>query len=236
MLAPFQQPVLSVVWNLAVLRWGERMGPAWAEVAPREKWRPLRKTVGAILQHERGSHDRPLSSPFFLFPSPPPCSNLFLLAAVPVGTPHPRGTGCGGASHLSSPLSRPQIAAMRAASPTRSAIPGVGLTRRAAICWSACAWAMGRASGPASPWVCDGFVLPQLGWRAVSLLTWGVPGSIWGTNADPLFSLSRAVLRQHGRDILCGGWDLGEALPGLDDGGLHLPGGGQWPHHLHLQK
>lgn len=97
---------------------------------------------------------------FFLLPSPLPWSNLFLL---PVKAPHPRGAGCGGAPHLSSPLSHPQIAAMKAASPTRSAIPGVGLTRRAAICWSACAWATARASGPASPWVRDGFVLPQLG-------------------------------------------------------------------------
>lgn len=34
---------------------------------------------------------------------------------------------------------------------------------------------------------------------------------------------SRAMLRQHGWDILRGGRDLGEAIPGLDDGGLHLP-------------
>lgn len=47
---------------------------------------------------------------------------------------------------------------------------------------------------------------------------------------------SRAMLRQHGRDVLCGGRDLGEAIPGLDDGGLHLPRRGQRPHHLHLQK
>lgn len=47
-------------------------------------------------------------------------------------------------------------------------------------------------------------------------------GMPWA-GSDPLSPHSRAMLRQHGRDILCGGRDLGEALPGLDDGGLHLP-------------
>ena len=32
------------------------------------------------------------------------------------------------------------------------------------------------------------------------------------------------------------GGDVGEALPELDDGGLHLSGGGQRADHLHLQK
>lgn len=53
----------------------------------------------------------------------------------------------------------PQIAAMRAASPTRSATRGAGPTRRAATCWSVCAWATARANGPASLWVSGSFPL-----------------------------------------------------------------------------
>lgn len=59
----------------------------------------------------------------------------------------------------SAPLSLLQIAAMRVASPTRSAIPGAGPTRPVATCWSVCAWATGRASGPASLWVGGGSIL-----------------------------------------------------------------------------
>lgn len=82
------------------------------------------------------------------------------------------------------PLSCLQIAAMRAASPTRSAIPGVAPTRRVATCWSACAWATARASGPASPWVGGGSIFPQLGWGSASFLllfflAWGVPIPMW---------------------------------------------------------
>ena len=69
---------------------------------------------------------------------------------------------CGPSPQLPSLLL--QIAAMRVASPTRLAIPGAGPTRLAATCWSACAWATGRASGPASPWVGgSSLLLPQLG-------------------------------------------------------------------------
>lgn len=67
---------------------------------------------------------------------------------------------------------------MRVASPTRSAIPGAGPMRLAATCWSACAWAMGRASGPASLWVSDGSLLPQLSqgvWPFLPCLPGGVP-------------------------------------------------------------
>lgn len=70
------------------------------------------------------------------------------------------------------------------------------------------------------------------GWALCPCLRVGMPR----VGSDPLSPHSRAVLRQHSRDILCGGRDLGEALPGLDDGGLHLPRRGQRPHHLHLQE
>lgn len=90
----------------------------------------------AILQAGGGGNDLPQLTPF--------APSRWLL-------PCPHGAVPSVASQLFSLLL--QIAAMRVASPTRSVIPGAGPTRRAATCWNACAWATGRASGPASPWV-----------------------------------------------------------------------------------
>lgn len=90
--------------------------------------------------------------------------------------------------HLSSPLP-PQIAAMRVASPTRSVTRGAGPTRRAGTCWSVCAWATARASGPASPWVsacCWAFPLGALGAGGPFALVsvWECPG--WALIRFPL--------------------------------------------------
>lgn len=95
-------------------------------------------------------------------PPPPPQLTLFASGCVAL-TLSPRCCPrCGSSLQLPSlPL---QIAVMRVASPTRSAIPGAGPTRLVATCWSACAWATGRASGPASLWVgSSSLLLPQLG-------------------------------------------------------------------------
>lgn len=44
------------------------------------------------------------------------------------------------------------------------------------------------------------------------------------------------MFRQQRRILVPGGGDLGEAVPGLDDAGLHLPGRGERAHHMHLKK
>lgn len=50
------------------------------------------------------------------------------------------------------------------------------------------------------------------------------------------FSSSRALLWQLSWNILRCGGDMGEALSGMDGGGLHVSGRGKWSHHVHLQK
>lgn len=50
------------------------------------------------------------------------------------------------------------------------------------------------------------------------------------------FCCSWALLWQLGGNILCCWGDMGEAVPGMDGGGLHLFRRRKWTHHLHFQK
>lgn len=130
------------------------------------------KMADAILQAGGGGNDLPQLTPFAPSRWPLPC---------------PHGAVPSVASQLFSLLL--QIAAMRAASPTRSAIPGAGPTRRAATCWNACVWATGRASGPASLWVGgDSFPGSVRAHGHVLIFSEAIPcGVAWGRCSSPSF-------------------------------------------------
>lgn len=111
--------------------------------------------------------------------------------------------------------------------------------RRAVTCWSASVWVTARESGPANQWVSHwGRSDPSALNHGKHLLPFRLNviqhGRFLLFNGLCPSACSRALLRQLGGNLLRGGRDLGEAVPGLDGGGLHLPGRGQRPHHLHL--
>lgn len=135
---PFHQLDLSCGLKPGGGLWrGKRTGPGSFRKWQVPFWR-LEKEVAVFSPTPQGS---------------PPCPQLTPFAPGQVAlTLSPRCCPwCGSSPQL--PFLSLQIAAMRGASPTRLAIPGAVPTRPVATCWSACAWATGRASGPASPWV-----------------------------------------------------------------------------------
>ena len=112
--------------------------------------------------------------------------------------------------------------------------------RQATICWSVSVWETARGSGPANLSVSLSLVWKQCSRKLSPSWT-----GLIKINRFPLLSplplflplfCSGALLWQHGGDLLCRWRDMGEAVPGLDDGGLHLLRRRQWAHHLHLQK